>query len=51
MTRELLQQALDALELAVDQHKYDLLMTGDECRKCQNSIAKVSGGGAFPPSA
>ena len=41
MTKELLQQALDALTTAVKQNQHDMLMTGAECRAGEAAIAAI----------
>ena len=38
MTKQVLQQALEALELAVRQNSHDMLMTGEEIRKGESAI-------------
>lgn len=37
-------ELLEALELAVRQNSHDMIMTGDELRKCEAAIAKARGG-------
>ena len=48
MTRELLQQALGALEIAVRQNQHDMLMTGEECRSGEGVITALQAALAQP---
>jgi hypothetical protein len=36
-------ELLEALKLAVRQNSHDMLMTGEELRKCEAAIAKATG--------